>query len=397
VARGGIELPGSFLNTSHQMVGWFADLNELGRLVLRPPFQRRPVWTEEEKAFLVDSVLRGYPIPEVYIFSTPSNDGASGEKVSVVDGQQRLRACLEFLADGFPVTFDTHKLQPLYTLADTPWFGKKFSQLSDNEKTNFRRYKLIVRDLEDVSDDEVRHMFHRLNQSNVSLNDQELRYSMYHGGLLAVAEELVKREEWDQYRIFTQMQRRRMLDSEYISELVIGYLHWPQNKKDNIDNYYRQYAAEFPFRKQVLERFAEVLEYLSKVFPTPRMSGTRWYRKSDFYTLFLALARGRIETSSDAVDTLRQQLIEFSALVKAGPNSEEPEAVQQYRDAVERAATDRARRVRRESALIAFLQGGSDPGAAEEDYETEAEAESDDSTDVAEEDAEYIDRAFQDA
>ncbi len=51
-------MPGSFLNTSHQTIGWFADQNKLGHLILRPPFQRRPVWTEEEKAFLIDSILR---------------------------------------------------------------------------------------------------------------------------------------------------------------------------------------------------------------------------------------------------------------------------------------------------------------------------------------------------
>ena len=382
----------SFLNTSHQIVGWFADQNELGRLVLRPPFQRRPVWTEEEKAFLVDSILRGYPVPEIYIFSAPSTDGAASDVISVVDGQQRLRACLEFLSDGFPVTFDTHKLEPLYTLADTPWFNKRFSQLTDVEKNGFRRYKLIVRDLEGVNDDEIRHMFHRLNQSNVSLNDQELRYSMYHGGLLDVVEQLVKREEWDQIRIFTQMQRRRMLDSEYISELVIGYLHWPQNKKDNIDNYYRQYAADFPFKEEVVRRFSEVLEYLSKVFPGPRMSGTRWYRKSDFYTLFLAIARGKIGMDVDIVDRLRQQLTEFSALVKAELSADESSPVRQYRDAVERAATDRARRTRREAALIAFLEGGhgaaADNGVAEADEANDV----DDGTDLADEDEEYADR-----
>jgi hypothetical protein len=376
-------MPGSFLNTSHQSVGWFADLNQLGRLVVRPPFQRRPVWTDEEKAFLVDTILRGYPVPEIYVYATPSTDGSASDVVSVVDGQQRLRTCLEFLADQFPVVFDTHKLEPLYTLTDTPWFNKRFSELDDDQKNSFRRYKLIVRDLEGVSDDEIRHMFHRLNQSNVSLNSQELRYSMYQGGLLEVVEQLVKREEWDEFRLFTQMQRRRMLDSEYVTELVIGYLHWPQNKKDNIDNYYRQYAAGFPFKDDVIRRFSEVLEYLNKVFPSPRMSGTRWYRKSDFYTLFLAIARGKIGIDVGNIERLREQLIEFSMLIKAPVTPGEPDSVQVYREAVERAATDRARRVRREDALIAFLRG-------EESVATDADIAQSDEVDDLDEDAELV-------
>jgi hypothetical protein len=387
-------MPGSFLNTSHQIVGWFADLNQRGRLVLRPPFQRRPVWTDEEKAFLVDTILRGYPVPEIYVYAIPSTDGSASDVISVVDGQQRLRTCLEFLADQFPVVFDTHKLEPLYTLADTPWFNKRFSELDEDQRNSFRRYKLIVRDLEGVSDDEIRHMFHRLNQSNISLNAQELRYSMYQGGLLEVVEQLDKREEWDQFRLFTQMQRRRMLDSEYITELVIGYLHWPQNKKDNIDNYYRQYAGGFPFKDEVTHRFSEVLEYLIKVFPGPRMSGTRWYRKSDFYTLFLAIARGKIGIDIVNIDRLREQLTRFSVLVKAPTALDERNPVQVYREAVERAATDRARRVRREDALIAFLRGekrvASDDDMAQSDevidLDNEVESAEDD------DDEEYADR-----
>jgi hypothetical protein len=348
---------------------------------------------DEEKAFLIDTILRGYPVPEIYVYTTPSTDELASDVVSIVDGQQRLRACLEFLADQFPVVFDTHKLEPLYTLADTPWFNKRFSELNDEQKNNFRRYRLIVRDLEGVSDDEIRHMFHRLNQSNVTLNAQELRYSMYQGGLLEVAEQLVKREEWDEFRIFTQMQRRRMLDSEYVTELIIGYLHWPQNKKDNIDNYYRQYSGGFPFGEQVINRFSEVLEYLSKVFPRPRMSGTRWYRKSDFYTLFLAIARGKIGTDANRIDTLRNSLTEFSRLVESPSTADEPEAIQIYREAVERAATDRSRRIRRELALIAFLEDAghvsADADAAQSD---EADDSDEDTGPNADEDEEYEDR-----
>src|SRR4051794_34470467 len=113
----------SFLNTSHQTINWFADQNRLGRLTIKPPFQRRPVWTAEESAYLVDTILRGYPVPEIYIYMKPDAEG--GDHVYVVDGQQRLRACLEFLADGFPVTFDIRKLEPLYSLDDTPWYNKR--------------------------------------------------------------------------------------------------------------------------------------------------------------------------------------------------------------------------------------------------------------------------------
>jgi hypothetical protein len=373
----------NFLNTSNLSINWFSDQNKLDHLVLRPPFQRRPVWNPEEKAFLVDSILRGYPVPEIYVYSSVSGDGS--DIYSIVDGQQRLRACLEYLADGFPVVFDVHKLEPLYTLADTPWFNKRFSQLSPDEQDRFRRYKLVVRDLEGVGDDQIRHMFHRLNQSNVTLNAQELRYSMYQGGMLAVVEQIVAKEEWEHFRIFTQNQRRRMLDSEFVTELVIGYLHWPQNKKEDIDHYYRQYAADFPFAREVLDRFTIILEYLVKLFPNPRMNGTRWYRKSDFYTLFLVIARGMINIDDVDIALLRGRLTEFSTLVSHPAVSDEPKSVAIYRDAVERAATDRSRRLRRDEALISFLRG-------EEEQVPEITEQEEEEPEEEEFDEEYVDR-----
>jgi hypothetical protein len=375
----------NFLNTSNLSISWFADQNKLDHLVLRPPFQRRPVWNPEEKAFLVDSILRGYPVPEIYVYSSVGSDGS--DIYSIVDGQQRLRACLEYLADGFPVVFDVHKLEPLYTLSDTPWFNKRFSQLSPDEQDRFRRYKLVVRDLEGVGEDQIRHMFNRLNQSNVTLNAQELRYSMYQGGMLAVVEQIVAKDEWERFSVFTQNQRRRMLDSEFVTELVIGYLHWPQNKKEDIDHYYRQYAADFPFAQQVTDRFTTVLEYLVKLFPNARMNRTRWYRKSDFYTLFLVLARGLINIDDVNIEWLRGRLTEFSTLVSHPPVPDEPKPVTIYRDAVERAATDRSRRLRRDEALVAFLKGEDEEvSEISELEEDEAEPEDD------EFDEEYVDR-----
>ncbi len=246
-------------------------------------------------------------------------------------------------------------MQPLHSLEDTPWYGKRFSGLKPDEQRRFQRYKLIVRDLEDAEDDAVRHLFYRLNQSNVSLNAQELRFSIYKAGVLGLVEEVVERPEWDHFRFFTKQQRRRMLDSEYVSELVIGYLHWPQNKKDNLDAYYRQYASGLPAADEVLQAFGRTLTILREAFPAPHFGGTRWYRKSDFYTLFLAIARGVLPVPENDLTDFASRLSHFSDLVSRPPVAGEPASVTSYREAVERAATDRGRRMRREQSLVAFM------------------------------------------
>lgn len=78
-----------------QAIAWFQEYYKAGRLELRPPFQRKPVWTNKQRSFLVESILMDVPIPEVYVQVTQAEDGT--EQYGVVDGQQRLRTILQFV------------------------------------------------------------------------------------------------------------------------------------------------------------------------------------------------------------------------------------------------------------------------------------------------------------
>lgn len=317
---------------NHQTLRWFQQQSELGLLELRPSFQRRPVWNEEQKSFLLDSILRGYPVPEVYLYTL--HDQGTDDKVGVVDGQQRLRACLEFMADGFAVNFNVQKLGTVHTLDDTPWFNKRYSELSEGERRRILRYRLITRELDGLTEEQVKHVFFRVNQANVVLNSQELRFSMYRSGLLKTVEDLTRRDEWNHFRLFTTSQKRRMLDSEFIGELVVGYLHWPQNKKDDLDHYYRQYAEVLPSENRVTERFEWTLAVLQRLFPEPRMAGSRWRNKSDFYTLFLVIARGRIAVEDAEFTDLRERLLRFSQRVSESDPIVEDDPIAVYRSSV---------------------------------------------------------------
>src|SRR2546421_5325680 len=76
-------------------ISWFQDQYKAARLELRPPFQRKPVWTDKQRSFLIESILMEIPIPEVYVQVTQAEDGT--EQYGVVDGQQRLRTILQFV------------------------------------------------------------------------------------------------------------------------------------------------------------------------------------------------------------------------------------------------------------------------------------------------------------
>ena len=72
-------------------------LDQEKRLNLQPDFQRRKVWPKAAKSYLIDTILRGLPIPEIFAFETPK--GILG----VIDGQQRLSTILDFINAGLHV------------------------------------------------------------------------------------------------------------------------------------------------------------------------------------------------------------------------------------------------------------------------------------------------------
>ena len=70
------------------------DWNDSCRLELRPDFQRNEVWSKAAQIMLIDTIIKGIPIPKVYIKSI-IRDGNTYRVV--IDGQQRLTAILKFV------------------------------------------------------------------------------------------------------------------------------------------------------------------------------------------------------------------------------------------------------------------------------------------------------------
>ena len=70
-----------------------------GKLLVNRKYQRKLVWTLEEKEKLIGSVLRGYPIP-LFLFAERPQVHGSG-KYEIIDGMQRLNAIFSFIENSF--------------------------------------------------------------------------------------------------------------------------------------------------------------------------------------------------------------------------------------------------------------------------------------------------------
>ena len=74
-----------FSNISLKNIAWFNDMNKNNRLDMRPPYQRNAVWTVRQKSYLIDSILNGYPIPELIVQEDIDEMGQAKYIIVVVD------------------------------------------------------------------------------------------------------------------------------------------------------------------------------------------------------------------------------------------------------------------------------------------------------------------------
>jgi hypothetical protein len=267
-------------NTRNYSVRDFEEWQDRGELDLAPRFQRRDVWNPKAKSYLIDTILRGKPIPKLYMRQNvnPSNRRTVRE---IVDGQQRLRTVLNFIKDGFKVSRVHHEV----------FGGKVFSQLDTATQKDILKYEFVVDLLQDMPDGEVYNVFARINTYNEKLKPQELRNAKWFGDFKScvylLATDFVKFLEGNS--VFTSRQILRMAEAELISELLLA-MHEGirEGNKSVIDNAYKDYDDKFPDRKRHESRFRETMDVVGGIvgdeLPELRFRALRL-----FYPLFCAV------------------------------------------------------------------------------------------------------------
>lgn len=139
---------------------------------LRPPYQRKHegVWNLKKKRLLIDTILRDYDIPKIYLREVAPN---SEYKYEVVDGQQRIRAIWEFLDGDFELGDESNDLpHPLGNLA-----GRRYDELDSETKDRMGAFPLSVFEIQQTDEEEILELFQRL-QEGTPLTPAERRNAM---------------------------------------------------------------------------------------------------------------------------------------------------------------------------------------------------------------------------
>ncbi|SAL14152.1 hypothetical protein AWB70_00506 [Caballeronia cordobensis] len=146
-----------------------------------PHFQRRYVWTEPQASRLVESLIIQCPIPVIYL--NQEND----ERLSVIDGNQRLTTIKRFIENQFA-------LKGLTAYPELE--GSRFFELDPRFQRHIQNRTLrCIVILKDTHPQVKFDVFERLNTGAAKLTPQELRHGLYFGDLMTLAAAVVKESE----------------------------------------------------------------------------------------------------------------------------------------------------------------------------------------------------------
>lgn len=277
-----------------------------GTLVVDRTYQRKTVWGVKDNIRLIETILLKLIIPEIFLwdFDTDPNNGQT--ITHIVDGQQRINAIFDFIAGKY-------KLQKKY-LTDNEiidrYGDKCFEDLDDNTKKSIWSYEISIIYLDkDFSIEEVRKMFYRLNLTDYNLNEQEKRNSL-NSKFGAISEELANEEFWDEYKIFSPRDVRRMQDIEYCSSILIlareGIID--QTKNERLDQIYKEFCEDYKDAESDVQKVHEAMKLIEKL--TKREINGFVNKKIQMYTMFSVMF-DFVENSIDVSESVIQMFSAF--------------------------------------------------------------------------------------
>jgi len=164
---------GSQPTSVQSIYNWHAE----GKLFVNRRYQRKLVWTLEEKQKLVESILRKYPIPAILLAERDGNGG----QYEIIDGLQRLNAIISFIEGAFSTPDGRYFNIAALPTAQGRLQEDKFAPVSQDtlidqkEVSTLLDYILALSIMRRASDKEVDEVFDRINSYGHRLSDQERR------------------------------------------------------------------------------------------------------------------------------------------------------------------------------------------------------------------------------
>lgn len=273
-------------------------------LNISPWYQRRSVWSEPQKAYLINTIFENKPVPSLYVRHQIDVDAEKSIK-EVVDGQQRIRTILSYKDDAFAARHPDHKKKVRY------------SELTKSQREAFVATKLSVGYLIGAEDQDVIEIFGRINSISKTLNPQEKRNALYSGEFkqFTLTQAADRLPFWRATDIFTANEISRMQEVQFVSDLVINMINGLSDfDAKAIDRYYKDRDEDFAEVDDIRERMEKLFSRLVTI-PAEAFKDTIFRQYQLAFSLMVVVDRLREQHPS--AEKIEQVMREIDAKVSA--------------------------------------------------------------------------------
>ena len=305
-----------------------------GALIVDTTYQRRSIWLERDKIRLIETILLGLIIPEVYFWDAETDPDTGKTITHIVDGQQRINAIVEFIGNEF-------KLSKEHLISDKikeKYGDKRFENLANEDKVIIWAFNLSIVSIKNKERDEIRNIFYRLNLTNYSLNDQEKRHSNTWGRFADLTQEIVEMPFWIDYKLFNYGDIKRMKDDEFCSSLILlarkGIIN--QTNQTPLNDAYTDYATNYPEYENDKSRILDWIEKFKLFYSNENHSFMR--KRTQLYTVFCLmdyLTEEGINTDATMIEQFNGFVQKYNQFENSSETGEattpEEEAIKKYK------------------------------------------------------------------
>jgi hypothetical protein len=296
------------------------------RLIPDAYFQRNLVWREIHNKEFIQTILLGFPFPQIFISKGKVDVNTMTTVSCIVDGQQRSNAILRFIDGDFDVD------------------GRYYDDLNELEKSIFLKYEVAVIELDlENNDPKVQEIFQRINRTSNSLTAIEKMASEYATSDYMLAAKLLcdlvslnskdnddfredpnipdKFYEWAATKkvskfvqlttkksIFTQRDLSRKVHLMHVlnimTTVLVGFFNRNEKSVENLNDY----ASSFEGKDQVVELLESTADIVIKL---KLKAKSYWFNKSNIFSLLIGVSNAIKDGKNINIQQLSDNLTAF--------------------------------------------------------------------------------------
>ncbi|MEH3121529.1 MAG: DUF262 domain-containing protein [Sphingomonas phyllosphaerae] len=211
------------------------------RFVVNRRYQRKLIWTIEEKQAFIDSILRGFPVPLILLAESASR---SGNDLEIIDGMQRLDAIVSFIENRYSVAgqfFDLETMAVTKELVDRRALAQKQPKMERSACVAIASYLVPLSIYEFADEQAIDTIFRRINSGGRQLSRQELRSAGATGHFATLVRKLAAKvrgdDSFSDVLRLNEMQKISITNKDLSYGIPVDDMFWVSNgilSRDNV-------------------------------------------------------------------------------------------------------------------------------------------------------------------